>query len=167
MINEIHFTGCVYARNNEGGDDTALISILDKLSPLIRPNPLRFAKTMYLNFKDRGEEDFGDEPGSWPDEPDAEFTTNKVGPVERLVSLSDMELVLKFFHEVDAEPEITKLVIHCKSGVSRSAAIAQWLGNHYDIDAFKVGPDKRISPSPRVMRLLDAAYTKYRDEHDR
>ena len=168
MISEIRFTGCVYARNHEGSKDTALISILDSRSPLIRPNPVRFAKSLFLSFKDRGEEDFSDIPDSWPDEPDADFSMSKLhDPMERLVGIQDMELVLKFFREMDSDPWVTKFVVHCKSGVSRSAAIALWLGKHYDIPTHKVGPDKRIMPSPRITRLMDKAYAKYRDKHDK
>lgn len=161
MIHEIRYGGCNYVRDFESSPNAALISVLDKHSPLKRPSPEDFGMYLHLSFKDKCEEDLGLRVGSIPDEPSKEMNRTIAGMGERIVALSDAKRIFDFFEEANQTPGITKLVVHCKSGVGRSAAIALWFGDVYSIPVIRVGPERVINPNLRVHRLLDKVAGKY------
>lgn len=157
MIREIRYGGCSYVRDFEADKHAALISVLDRHSPLQRPSRDDFGMYLHMSFKDRCEEDLGLRPGMIPDEPDRELNRSIAGIGERIVALSDAKRILQFFDDANEDESITKLVVHCKSGVGRSAAIAIWFGSVYNIPVTRVGPERVINPNLRVQRLLDKA----------
>lgn len=157
MIREIRYGGCNHVRQFEKNKTAALISILDNHSPLTRPSRNDFGMYLHMSFKDRCEEDLGLQIGAIPDEPPKDLNKIIVGRGERIVSLSDAKQILNFFTEAMQNSNINSLVVHCKSGVGRSAAIANWLGDAYDIPVTRVGPHREINPNLRVQRLLDKA----------
>ena len=104
-----------------------------------------------MSFKDRYEEEYT--TGYWPD-----YISNKLSMKilkekgERLFDLSDAKKILVFFEQYHNIEEMLELVIHCRSGVSRSAAIAKFLGQQYNIDFD--GTSNRFSPNPRILRMM-------------
>ena len=137
---------------------TLLISILDATSPLQRPDFSQFHNVLSLTFKDRCEEDYGFDD-LWPDEPNDMFNFGVLRVAdERLFSLSDAERVVDFFETHHAQEQEFDLIAHCKSGVGRSAAIAEFFGIVHNIPYRGTDPDGRFMPNCRVTRLLTKAY---------
>jgi hypothetical protein len=157
MITHITHAGVLHVEDViQHNHPTLLISILDANSPLQRPNFSKFHNALSLTFKDRCEEDYGLDY-NWIDEPDAalNFDVLRV-PNERLFSLSDA-VKIEF-----------NLIVHCKSGVGRSAAIAEFFGIIHNIPFKGTDPQGRFLPNCRVTRLLTKAYhAKYGYEDSR
>ena len=140
-----------------------LISILDFNSPHVRPDFSRFQDVLALTFKDRCEEDYGFDD-HWPDEPTDAFCLALLRVAnERLFSLTDAVRVVDFVERWVADPEEYNLIVHCKSGVGRSAAIAEFFGIVHNIPYKGTDPHGRFMPNCRVTRLLTKAYhNKYK-----
>ena len=133
MITSILHTGVVHVNTIIPSHDTIIISILDRNSKHSRPNFTGFKDSLSLSFKDRCEEDYN-QKWYWPDEI-SDFYVNIYTGIkhERLCTLSDAYKILNFFKLYHSIADPIKLIIHCKSGVGRSAAIAYWIGLHYNI----------------------------------
>lgn len=142
-------------RLNEGSKSSALISILDIRSPLTRPDFAKFKYALEMSFKDR--EELGTE--EWPDLPTKKFNREILGDsLEKVFDLNDAHKIITFFEMISKDDSVTKLVVHCKSGVSRSPAIAYWLARHYNVqNVHSSYEDDRLWPNGRVLRLLDKA----------
>ncbi len=146
-----------------GNTPTLLISILDFYTPHNRPNMEIFHDYLSLTFKDRCEEDYG-HSAAWPDEP-SEHWSRYILRVdnERLFALSDAVTIVDFVEKYHAKPEEYNLIAHCKSGVGRSAAIAEFFGITHNIPFKGTDPQGRFMPNCRVTRLLTKAYfNKYK-----
>lgn len=150
-------TGVVHASTIKPSYDTIVISILDNKSKVPRPNFTGFKDFLLLSFKDRCEEDYN-LTWYWPDEIADNNAYIYTGiKNERICTLSDAYKILKFFKKYHADPNPIKLLIHCKAGIGRSAAIAQWIGTHYKIKYSGTDPKGRFNPNLRVIRLLNSA----------
>ena len=135
-----------------------LISILDFHSPFLRPSFSHFADTLSLCFKDRCEEDYG-LFDNWPDEPSDALSRRVLGMAnERLFSLSDAVKIVNFIENYQTQKQEYNLIAHCKSGVGRSAAIAEFFGIIHNIPFQGTDPRGRFMPNCRVTRLLTKAY---------
>ena len=158
MISNILHTGVVHVSTILPSDNTVIISILDNNSKIPRPDFTGFKDTLLLSFKDRCEEDYKLK-WKWPDEiPENQFVSYSGFPHERLCNLSDANKIIKFFYTHHVTQTPTNLVIHCKSGVGRSAAIALWLGMVFKIRYSGTDPRGRFYPNLRVVRMLNKAY---------
>ena len=158
MITSILHTGVEYIKTIQPSKDTVVISILDNQSKTPRPNFTGFKDSLLLNFKDRCEEDYRTR-WYWPDELSENTFKFYTGIAnERPCNLSDAYKIIKFFKLHHSDPAPLKLVIHCKSGVGRSAAIAFWLGYKFKIKYSGTDPKGRFFPNPRVIRLINKAY---------
>lgn len=159
MIKEIIHAGVNHVNDHIADSrPNLLISILDVTSPLQRPDFKRFDSVLSLAFKDRCEEDYG-LMDLWPDEPDLSTNYSVLGLVnERLFSIRDANRIVEFFETHHKQDQEYNLIIHCKSGVGRSAAIAQFFGTLYEIPFKGTDPRGRFMPNYRVMRLLSKAH---------
>ena len=157
MITNILYTGVVYASTIKPSNDTVIISILDNNSKYARPNFEGFKDFLLLSFKDRCEEDYG-LTWDWPEEIQDEYAQIYTGiKNERLCNLSDAHKILNFFRLHHADPNPINLVVHCKAGVGRSAAIACWIGTKFKIKYSGNDPKGRFNPNLRIERLLNKA----------
>jgi predicted protein tyrosine phosphatase len=166
MIKHITHAGVLHVNDiidNSNPTRNLLISILDYHAIHDRPDFSRFHKVLSLCFKDRCEEDYGIDD-LWPDEPDDVLSFRYTGHVnEKLFSLSDAQLIVDFVEKYHGEPEEYNLIAHCKSGVGRSAAIAEFFGITHNIPYKGTDPRGRFMPNCRVSRLLTKAYfNKYK-----
>lgn len=145
-----------------------VISILDNNTPHKRPEFQKFHDYLSLTFKDRCEEDYG-LYDHWPDEPDNATNLRVLGVGdERLFSYSDAANIVDFFERYHAKEEEFNLIAHCKSGVGRSAAIAEFFGITHNLPYRGTDPRGRFMPNCRVSRLLTKAYfNKYKHADNR
>lgn len=167
MIKTIVHAGVLHVddiRDSFCGDTPCLlISILDFYTPFRRPDMEGFHDNLSLTFKDRCEEDYG-HSNYWPDEPsDAWSRLILMVDNERIFALSDAVKIVDFVEQYHATPEEYNLIAHCKSGVGRSAAIAEFFGITHNIPYKGTDPQGRFMPNCRVTRLLTKAYhNKYK-----
>lgn len=162
MIRKITYSSVKYVNSLKEDKNKVVISILDNSGKYTRPDLSKFHDSLLLNFKDRCEEDYIDFDRFWPDEPDSLFSSYYVVGNERLVSFSDAKKIIQFFLRHHSDNEEKELLIHCRSGVSRSAAIALYLGNVFLIPWESSKEHDRFNPNLRVIRLLDKVMkTKY------
>ena len=164
MITNIVHAGVMHVNDLITTDNPSLlISILDYHTPHARPDFSRFSDFLSLCFKDRCEEDYGIRD-NWPDEPSNDLNLAVFGVLdERLFSYSDAIAIVDFFEKYHASDIQYNLIAHCKSGVGRSAAIAEFFGITHNIPYRGTDPRGRFMPNCRVTRLLTKAYhNKYR-----
>ena len=147
---------------------TLLISILDFYTPLRRPDMERYHDYLSLTFKDRCEEDYGHN-NYWPDEPNNAWSRYILRmDNERIFALSDAVTIVDFVEKYHTKKEEYNLIAHCKSGVGRSAAIAEFFGITHNISFKGTDPQGRFMPNCRVTRLLTKAYhNKYKHADQR
>jgi predicted protein tyrosine phosphatase len=152
MIKKIIYSSLHDAYNRKFDNKTLIISILDYSHRFLRPSFEGCRDKIELSFKDRSEEELG-YCGRWPDKTSEYFNFVVLNEDnERLFDITDAEKILNFFdkyHKIDEELD---LFIHCRSGVSRSAAVALFLGRCYNIPFEGVEP--RFNPNPRIIRLM-------------
>lgn len=167
MIKHITHAGVMHVENTlnvyTSNTPTLLISILDLYTPFDRPNLKKFHDSLSLTFKDRCEEDYG-HANAWPDEPSDAWNRFILRvDNERLFSLSDAVKIVDFVERYQAKTEEYNLIAHCKSGVGRSAAVAEFFGITHNIPYKGTDPRGRFMPNCRMIRLLTKAYfNKYK-----
>lgn len=135
---------------------TALISILDASEEYSRPDVCVFADALVLQFQDVSEEskkcfeDFGDHPDS---QTTAKYTD---GPAETLFNAAHAKTIIEFFDKCRGNSQVQTLAVHCYAGLSRSAAVAQFLSDTFgvDLDSCK----GTAGANPRVLRVLKRTY---------
>lgn len=168
MITHITHAGVLHVDDvvDTNNGRNLLISILDNTTPYSRPDFSKFHDSLALTFKDRCEEDFG-LYDHWPDEPTASDNFSVLRVVdERLFSYTDAVKIVEFVEKWMRSPDEFHLIAHCKSGVGRSAAIAEFFGIVHNIPYKGTDPRGRFIPNCRVTRLLTKAYyNKYKHEN--
>lgn len=159
MIKDVIFCGVDAVRGLKNPQDIALISILDKSEASCRPDLSQFAKVICFDFEDTSEESklmpadsFGDYPTM------AQCAQFAQGKGERVVDLHDAKAILDFVDQAMADPKPMTLAIHCYAGMSRSAAVAQFVSQAYGIDLDS--PKGTAGANPRLLRLLTKSYKK-------
>jgi predicted protein tyrosine phosphatase len=163
MITHIVHAGVQYVDITTTDNPTVLVSILDFNTPHVRPDFSQFSDVLSLCFKDRCEEDYG-LYDHWPDEPSDAFNRRiLMVDNERLFAYSDAVKIVDFFEKYHSQEQEYNLIAHCKSGVGRSAAIAEFFGITHNISYRGTDPRGRFMPNCRVTRLLTKAYfNKYK-----
>ena len=149
MISRIFYSAADFVKTmlDEEARYVTLISVLDSPNDKARPDLTRFLDTLPLSFHDICEEEFGEnEP--WEDNLDK----------ENVPTLTDAHAILGFFEKHSASNKDTVILVHCFAGVSRSAAIALWLGEISNTLVIQAGPSRIAHPNPRVIRLLNKAH---------
>lgn len=158
MLTEVKWLSVREARALAPSPDTVIISILDQFEQFQRPERLQeFKDCLVMDFVDTFEME--DEP-HWPDQMTPEQHLEAcTWDIDRAPELSDAQAIVEFVrkHHFAAEP--TRLVVHCHGGISRSAAVAQWIAVAHGIPLPQLGTtDKSLDrANPRVLRLLDKA----------
>lgn len=158
MLTEVLFLSVDEARALKPSLSTAVISILDNSEAHRRPSRLRqFKDWLILTFQDTYEAD-GAPP--WPDQLSTEEHLAACGTTQECApELSDAKAIVEFVRKHHFSSEATRLVVHCFGGVSRSAAVAQWVAVAHGVPLPQLGDGIHDleRASPRVLRLLDKA----------
>jgi len=100
-----------------------------------------------LKFDDLYEEIIHEKIGSIPDaDPDGGIFWHSL----RLPDANDAKLIIDFLNGLTCE----RLIVHCHAGISRSAAIAQFVADKYDAElVLEYGDTSCLNK--RLMRLLN------------
>lgn len=139
---------------------TAVISVLDNDEAKQRPLFEGFHSSLILEFYDTEEPGRSRPTTLWPDEPtEAEHEEFCLCKHERAPSLSDAKKIVDFIAALHQSPERHKVVVHCKAGLSRSAAIAAWVSVVYWVPMS--GCRSTEEANSRMLRLLDKAAGRY------
>ena len=104
MIRSVDFVSKLEAQQLTSSQDVAMISINGILA--IPPALNRFYRLLSLEFEDVGQAD-------------------AFGAFNR----QQAQAIVDFVAGLHAEPKAVELVVHCKAGVSRSAAIARYVAD--------------------------------------
>ena len=157
MLKSVDFMSLAAAKSVVPTKGVAVISIYDSSITRYLPTFSGFFDVLRVNMLDVCEEDLLKPIGAWTDEPSpeqhADYTqhTNEFAP-----SLSKARDIRTFVDRLHALTEELDLVVHCSQGVSRSAAVASWAGEHLGftpIDKANVGLSRA---NPRIIRLLNS-----------
>lgn len=134
MITSATFMPRFYAQEWEPQAPTAIISITEPGS-----DPVRF-KGKYLAVLRLSFQDFTKDDGRGV-----------------AFSMEHAEKVAEFSRWLHDLPTDVELVVHCQEGRSRSAAVAQWIGSHFDVPVIGRPADigTRLA-NTLVLRLLAA-----------
>jgi len=158
MLKEVLFMDVREARQLKPSQTTVIISILDQFEEHNRPDHLHlFRDHLVLNFVDTFER-----PGDpeWPDQmSEAEHKLACKWDEDRAPELSDALRIVAFTNKHRDAPEELRLIVHCHGGVSRSAAVAKWVGATYGVPLPQLGDGIHLldGANPRVLRLLAKA----------
>lgn len=140
--------------------DTVMVSILDmqERQTLRLPRLGGYRSVLSLSFEDTAEETKLAEIGSWEDDPDeVDHARFSQGYGERIPTLEDAKKIVEFVNEHHESEEALHFIVHCRAGISRSAALAQWVIAH---TGAAMAPDVQMSlthANPRLTRLLHKA----------
>lgn len=158
MLKEVLFMGVREAARLEPSQTTVIISILDQFEEHNRPPRLHeFKDHLILNFVDTFE--MPSEP-HWSDQmSEAEHRAACIWEEDRAPELVDAEKIIDFVNRHHRATEAVTLVVHCHGGVSRSVAVAQWVGEALGVPMPQLGDGmhKLEGANPRVLRLLRGA----------
>ena len=158
MLKEVLFIGVREASRLEPSQTTVIISILDQFEEHNRPPRLHeFKEHLILNFVDTFEK-----PGEpyWQDRmSEAEHRAACTCDEDRAPELIDAQRIVEFVNRHHRSTEAVTLVVHCYGGVSRSAAVGQWVGETLGValPQLEDGIHTLEGANPRVLRLLQEA----------
>lgn len=158
MLADVRFVSQEAARRFKPSRQTVVVSITDSSGASDRPDFTGFRDVLPLSFVDVSEECVGALPGCWPLQPSTcehQFLSGLQG--EEVPTLGHAQAIGSFLQKHHASSTRIKVLVHCYAGASRSAAVAKWAAQQFDVplrDPLKRGTrDANL----RVMRLLDAA----------
>ena len=158
MLKEVLFMGVREAGRLEPSQTTVVISILDQFEEHNRPTRLyEFKDHLILNFVDAFEK-LG-EP-HWPDRmSEAEHRAACTWDEDRAPELFDAQRIVEFVNRHHRTTDALTPVVHCHGGVSRSAAVAQWVGETLGVALPQMEDAIHTleGANPRVLRLLRTA----------
>lgn len=130
----------------------AIISITDTNTNLARlPKGVR---SLRLSFEDISEESIGVPVGYFPD-----MLMAPLAVTYDRYALPDgyhAQKIVDFIRRKAASPDIHDIVVHCEAGISRSAAIAQFIADKYRAPIDQANPDTSCA-NARLLRLLNKA----------
>lgn len=158
MLKKVLFMGVREASRLEPSQTTVVISILDQFEEHNRPTRLHeFRDHLILSFVDTFEQ-----PGEphWPDRmSEAEHRAACTWGEDRAPEQFDAQKIVELVNRHHCATEPMTLVVHCHGGVSRSAAVAQWVGEKLDVAMPQLGDGIHTleGANPRVLRLLYTA----------
>ncbi|WP_382322400.1 hypothetical protein ACFJI0_22635 [Hydrogenophaga sp. UC242_53] len=158
MLKDVRFMGVKDAIKLAPSSDTVIISILNQFEECNRPEHLhQFRDHLILHFVDTFEK-----PGEpeWRDQMSEE--EHKVickYDEEKAPELIDARRIVEFVGRHHETPDEIRLVVHCQGGISRSAAVAKWVGEAYEVQLPQLGDGIHVldGANPRVLRLLSKA----------
>lgn len=117
-------------------DREAIISITDPGAPLANLHP-GWPRTLRVQFGD-----------VMYDKQTIEFYGKSWDSVQGVFRACHAETIRRFVADIESDPEIDHITVHCHAGKSRSAAVATWI-------AIKNGRDCPLSWSGRNQTVLD------------
>lgn len=156
MIKSVSFCGVSSVKGLSPRRSIALISILDDDERFERPPLYGFAKILSQDHVD-----FYEEKSKLPLESVDDATgllANGASPVEghRVFCARDAIEIVEFVEDCIAEDRTLELIVHCYAGVSRSAAVAKFVCEHYGL---ALSTNRDLSDAnPRVERLLKKVF---------
>lgn len=158
MIISVTFDSLEQFKKRRPTVDTVVVSILDQSERTLRPRLAGWRSVLSLDFEDVSEESQGHSPGSWPLEPEpSDWPGLCVGAGERPPALADARKIVSFVRTHHQAQEPLHLVVHCRAGISRSAAVASWVSSVLWVP-LTLPPDRDTDyANKRVLRLLDIA----------
>lgn len=130
----------------------AIISITDTDAP-----PARLPKgvlSLRLSFEDLSEESLRVPAGYFPD-----MLMAPLAVTYDCYTLPDgyhAQKIVDFIRRRAASPYMHDIVAHCEAGISRSAAVAQFVALHYGVPIDQANPDTSAA-NARLLRLLNKA----------
>lgn len=158
MIESVSFMSLDKARKLTPNIQSLMISILDldeRISHRV-PKLSGYRSVLSLSFEDTSEETKMVNPGSWADDPEehdhVKFCQHRG---EMVPTLTDAKMIFDFVKRHHESDEKLSLLVHCKAGMSRSAAVAFWASDFTNAPmslSTHTNPDKA---NPRVLRLLE------------
>lgn len=161
MLTDVTFLSLGKARQLKPRTDTLLISILDRSERAQHkiPSLQNWRSVLCLNFEDASEESACAEPGQWPDEPDeVQHALLTAGRGEHVPTLADASQIIEFAIKHNNSIEELHLVVHCRAGVSRSAAVAEWVNTRLQVRRLDELGTSTEYANKRLLRLMDRAY---------
>lgn len=133
----------------------AVISIRDYSSSRKLPSFEGYRFVLPVHMLDVAEEHLRLSPGTWADEPTASQHLEYCGePDDQAPSLSHARAIQQFLAELHADSTGFDVVVHCSQGVSRSAAVAAWAAEKFDIPLLDPAGQGLDEANPRLLRLL-------------
>lgn len=132
------------------------ISITDPTATSARA-PKGLAGLLRLSFEDDYEELLGVPPGYLPDlHPQHDDGIRLFFGDNELCDANDASRMLSFLNTYAKKDQPHDVIVHCRAGISRSAAVAQFVSEHYGCDIDQANPDTSAA-NMRVLRLLRSA----------
>lgn len=157
-FNCVYFLSLEQMRQVTPSSNSVVISILDKgeLADKGRPDFNGFMDSLLLSFEDTYEEvKLG---ANWSDEPSLEEHSKYCQSKGELVpALSDARAIVEFLDKHSFKG--LDLIVHCYGGISRSAAVAQWVSATYWVPLMNFHRSTDYA-NPRVIRLLNKAINR-------
>lgn len=130
----------------------AIISITDTDA-----RPARLPKgipSLRLSFEDLSEESLRMPVGTLPD-----MLMAPLAVMHQHFTLPDgyhAQRIVDFIRRKAASPDMHDIVAHCEAGISRSAAVAQFVADRYCVPIDQANPDTSCA-NARLLRLLNKA----------
>jgi len=158
MLKEVLFLSAEQMNRVRPTTSAVVISILDRSEARYRPLLSGYRAVLTLDFEDTSEETKLARPNQWPEEPtDAEHARFAQGKDEHIPTLTDARKMVAFINEQNRSDEPLTLYVHCRMGVSRSAAVAQFVSDSLSIPLANANMRSTAHANPRVGRLLAKA----------
>ena len=159
MFSEVLFVGYKSVERFRGKRNTAVISILDFSERFARPDLSDFPRSLMLEFEDVSDGSevlFG---ALLPDDTPEGLDRCPHNSQERFCTIKDALLIIDFLDSIQSDPRVKTLLVHCFGGVSRPAAVAQFVLDAYAPgNCTYTGMAVSTGKNPRLYRLLQAAY---------
>lgn len=157
MLNSVEFMSLTTLKSLVQSADTAVISIRDSSSVRELPLFTDFLEVLPLDMLDVCEEHSLQEAGGWAVEPTYEQHLLYCEiPDNFAPSLSHAQAIRAFVCRLHERGDEIDLVIHCSAGVSRSAAVASWAAEHFNVALLDRAGVGLSEANPRILRLLTA-----------
>lgn len=155
MLNTVVFVSKSAFKNHVKAARTMIaISIGDDQDPPPRLNR-GFAGVIRLNFVDQYEEAIGCKDGDFPDLHPLHATGRRLFyQGDELCDYNDARKVVRFLNHYSAQDLAFDVVVHCHAGVSRSAAVAQFVADRYGARIDNANPSTSAA-NKRMLRLLN------------
>lgn len=155
MLTRVSFFSLQHMLTLEPSPLAVVISVTDSSPRAARPALQGYRDALRLEFVDVAEEHVNVAVGSWPAEPTLQEHEELSGlRGERLPALSDAVAIRSFLDAHHGTPEPVEVLVHCFAGASRSAAIASWAAEHYDLPLVDVAGRGTNEANERLGRLL-------------
>jgi len=155
MLKSVEFMSLKAVHSLASSPTVAIISIRDSSTVGDVPTFDGFRDVLQLHMLDVCEEHALHAPGSWAEEPtDAQHLQYCEIPDNFAPSRAHAQAIRAFVDRLHGCADEIDLVVHCSAGVSRSAAVALWTAERFNV-ALRDGAGVGLGEAnPRILRLL-------------